>query len=196
MYSKIWRKENILTFIEIPILIMGISYCFLNQTYIAVICLILLGICDGFDGTVARKLRKDPSGQEYGVQLDSLADIMTCGILPVLICFSMGFNGVFDIIIYALFIICGITRLSYYNVNNKDDKSHFCGLPITVSTMVISCLYAVTKNEIVYMISLCILSILYVTNIKIKKPNTIIKVLMAIIGLVVAITVLLRGINI
>ena len=74
MIANIWKKSNILTFIGIIFAIIGIYFC--NRMYIngAMTMMILAGICDAFDGFVAKKLSNDNT---YGIQLDSLADIIS-----------------------------------------------------------------------------------------------------------------------
>lgn len=87
MISEIWKKSNIITFIGIIISILGIFFCYNNMQNYAIIMLILAGICDVFDGTIARRINKNPNS--YGIQLDSLADIISFGIVPICIGLSM-----------------------------------------------------------------------------------------------------------
>lgn len=188
MIKEIWKKCNILTFVGIMFAVLGISFCFKGKTDFAIIALILAGICDAIDGPVARRINKEES--KYGIQLDSLADIVASGVLPISICMSMGYTNYIDMVIYAIFIICGITRLSYYNVNSKDEDC-FTGIPITSSTMVLPLLYIIIKNEIAFVAVIALLSIGFVLNIKIKKPSLIIKIILSIIGIIVSIYIIL-----
>ena len=181
MISNIWGKRNILTFIGIIFAILGIYFCNVKCINEAITMMILAGICDAFDGVIAKKINKDDT---YGIQLDSLSDIISSGILPISLCLSMGYNSLIDIGIYIIFIICGITRLAYYNVNSSNDKC-FVGLPITCSTILIPLLYIIIKNEIVFMLALLILSISFITNIKIPKPSLRMRIVLSIMGLIV-----------
>ena len=99
MCRKIWKIENILTFIEVMILTVGIKMCFDNIIWGSMICLIFLGILDGLDGKFAQKVRKNEENKEYGVQLDSLADIISSGVFPVIILYSMKFDNMLDFLI-------------------------------------------------------------------------------------------------
>ena len=192
MCKTIWKKENLITFLEIILLVIGIKYCYSGNILVAMAMLIFLGICDGFDGYFAKKFRKGDGNKEYGIQLDSLADIMSSGLFPVIICISMGFTNIIDFIVYAIFLICGITRLTYYNVNTSKGANYFSGVPITVSTMILPLLFVITKNEIVYMLVLAALSILYVCNFKIKKPNLKQKIILAILGIIIVIVIAIK----
>ena len=130
MISSLVKKSNIITFIGIIFSILGVCFCYSDMINYAVIMMILGGICDAFDGPIARIINKD--NNIYGVQLDSLADIICSGILPINICLTLGYKSWINIIVYSLFIICGIIRLAYYNVNSSE-KEYFEGVPITFS---------------------------------------------------------------
>lgn len=56
----------------------------------AVICLMISGLCDMFDGPVARLKNRTTSEESYGVQIDALADIISFGIFPVVIGYASG----------------------------------------------------------------------------------------------------------
>ena len=193
MILDIWKKQNLLTFIGIAFAVLGLYFCFIDMVDYSIIMLILSGICDAFDGVFARKVGKG-NKKQYGVHLDSLADIVASGILPIAICMALGYTRIIHIIVYIIFIICGLTRLSYYNVNSKDDKS-FTGVPITCSTFALPVIYLIQKNEILIILTLLILAILEVSNnIKIKKPNMKIRIMLSIIGIIIIVLIILFGI--
>lgn len=179
MYKEIWKKCNIITFMEIGLTVLGIFFCFQSKLEFSIILLVLAGICDAFDGTFAKKINKNEN--LYGVELDSLADIVSFGIFPVCIYLAMGFDNFIEIILYVAFIICGITRLAYYNVKSADQE-YFHGIPITCSSIILPILFLITRNEIIFCLSLCILSALYVVDIRIKKLGTKGKIFLAIAG--------------
>ena len=188
MCREIWIKANFVSFLGLILTVIGISLCFVDHVCAAVILLVLSGICDGFDGFFAKKLRKKGQNPEYGVQLDSLCDVVCSGLFPIIICLSMGFTEWYAFVIYAFFAICGITRLAYYNVNSSD-KSYFSGLPITCSTFIIPIIFFITKLEVVYLVVMALLSFLYVLGIKIPKPSIKIKSIFSIIGIVLIILI-------
>ena len=73
----------------------GITLCFLvpDKPILAVACLLLSGLCDLFDGKIART-KKDRTASEkaYGIQIDSLVDLVCFGVLPAMIMITMGKN--------------------------------------------------------------------------------------------------------
>ena len=189
MIKEICKKRNLITFIGIVFSIIGITFCNYRQTYYAAIMLVFAGICDAFDGAFAKKINDNST--EYGVQLDSFADIISSGVLPVLICMSLGYLNLINIFIYILFIMCGIIRLTYYNVHSSKSKN-FTGIPITSSTIVIPLLILFTKNEVAHMVALTLLSFGFVSNFNIKKPSLLVKIIFSIIGILICGYVILR----
>lgn len=184
MIKEILNKANWLTYLGVIASIIGISMCFLNKTEIAIICLMISGICDAFDGTIARKIRKEEENN-FGVELDSLADIISSGIFPIIICLSLGFSSLLSIIVYMIFILTGVTRLAYYNTNTHEDNKFFVGLPITTSTILIPILYLLKCKEVFFISAIFILSILYILPFKIKKINLVTKITLTIFAIII-----------
>ncbi|MEI6805313.1 MAG: CDP-diacylglycerol--serine O-phosphatidyltransferase [Myxococcaceae bacterium] len=110
-----------------------------ESLYEAAIAVFFAGFFDTFDGRVAR-LTKTQS--EFGVQLDSLADVISFGAAPALLVYkwallplgSIGFLGVF------FYAACGAIRLARFNVmaaRNNDSGEYFTGLPIPLGAAVL-----------------------------------------------------------
>ena len=104
----------------------------------AAILLVLAGVFDALDGFVARATN---TTSEFGVQLDSIADVMNFGCAPAVLLYCYGFV---QIGAYAptllrvggiacfLFVACGTLRLARFNVNvGRTDPRYFVGMPIT-----------------------------------------------------------------
>ena len=85
-------------------------------------------VLDGLDGRVARLAN---ATSDFGLQLDSLADVISFGIAPAILIYSWGLGefGKFARFSTFVFLICGAMRLARFNVQLKDLK-HFAGLPI------------------------------------------------------------------
>jgi CDP-diacylglycerol--serine O-phosphatidyltransferase len=98
----------------------------------AAIAIIFAIICDMVDGRVAR-LTKTQS--EFGVQLDSLADLVSFGAAPAILLYHWGLSelGIVGIGAAILYTICGALRLARFNVmatNHKGVMKFFTGMPI------------------------------------------------------------------
>ncbi len=167
-------------------LISAVTSCFLaahGNFKFAVYMLFLALICDMFDGKIARMNKNRTESQKfYGVQLDSLCDVISFGVTPCFMAFSFGFNGVLDVIIYLFFICCGAIRLAYFNTRAQFSESSaasktFRGLPIPTSVVTTVTLFMLTTfipaNITVWIFRFVFfgLGFLYILNIKINKMN-------------------------
>ncbi len=188
-------------------LISAVISCFLaakGDFKLAIYMLFLACLCDTFDGRIARANPNRSNAQKfYGVQLDSLCDVISFGVTPCFIAFSFGFNGIIDVIIYAIFIVCGATRLAYFNTlananPNKPNKG-FKGVPIPMSTFVITILFVLTTfipavaMVWIFRIALLLLAIAFVLNIRIKKPNLKTAIILIGIEIVLLLILLIAG---
>ena len=116
MFIGKWNKSVILTYVGVFISVIGMNLALLNKFNLAIICLIIAGICDLFDGVVARKCKRNEQEKEFGVQIDSLADIVDFGLFPIIIGISLGYEKIFLIPIEFFYLICQIARLAYFNI--------------------------------------------------------------------------------
>jgi CDP-diacylglycerol--serine O-phosphatidyltransferase len=104
----------------------------------AAILLVLAGVFDALDGFVARLTHTQ---SEFGMQLDSIADVMNFGCAPAMLLYCYGFVLIGDghpTFVRAgglacfVFVACGALRLARFNVNvGKTDPRYFVGMPIT-----------------------------------------------------------------
>ena len=102
-------------------------------------------VCDALDGRVAR-WRK--GGSPLGGDLDSLADVISFGVAPAVLGFTLGLRGGWDSLILCYFVVCGVARLARYNVTaaGLSDEAgkvrYFEGTPIPTSLALVG-LFAV-----------------------------------------------------
>ncbi len=97
---------------------------------------------DALDGYVARLNASRQS--RLGADLDSLADIVSFGVAPAVLGYTLGLRGLWDTIILTYFVCCGISRLARFNVtasaltNTATGKvKYFEGLPIPTSVFLV-----------------------------------------------------------
>lgn len=97
-------------------------------------------VCDVLDGYVARKRQ---SHSLIGADLDSLADIVSFGVAPAVIGYTLGLRTGWDILCLIYFILCGISRLARFNVTAEDlagesgKVKYFEGTPIPTSLVIV-----------------------------------------------------------
>lgn len=138
-------------------------------------------IFDGLDGRVARLTN---TASHFGVEFDSLADIVAFGVAPALLLYLyVGEEyGRIGIVVSALFIIFGAVRLARFNVTtSRIEPSVFIGLPIPTAAIMISIpillleQYSQYLHCKVYILPLAVvLSVLMISNIRypsFKKMN-------------------------
>ncbi|MDD5716355.1 MAG: CDP-diacylglycerol--serine O-phosphatidyltransferase [Sulfuricurvum sp.] len=138
-------------------------------------------IFDGLDGRVARMTN---TASHFGVEFDSLADIVAFGVAPALLLYLYVGEayGRIGIVVSALFIIFGAVRLARFNVTtSRIEPSVFIGLPIPTAAIMVSITillleqYHALEHLQLFLLPLSvILSILMVSNIRypsFKKMN-------------------------
>jgi CDP-diacylglycerol--serine O-phosphatidyltransferase len=99
--------------------------------------IVLAAIFDSLDGLMARITR---SSSQFGVELDSLADVVSFGVAPSLLVYQAHLNtlGSFGILISAFPLVFGAIRLARFNVQLIGfDKDYFRGLPIPMQALTI-----------------------------------------------------------
>ena len=96
--------------------------------------------CDLFDGYLARRGTRKSL---LGADLDSLADIISFGVAPAVLGFTLGLRGLWDILLLTYFVVCGISRLARFNVtlielaNASGKVKYFEGTPIPTSMTIV-----------------------------------------------------------
>lgn len=130
---------------------------------VAPILLLAAVFFDYFDGKTA-KMKKIEN--EFGKQLDSLADLVSFAIAPAVFIFLM-FGDMTFLFVYIIFLLAGITRLARFNVTST--SNFFEGIPITLNGVIFPLLYFFDVNAVVYYAALILSGILMVSKIKVKK---------------------------
>jgi CDP-diacylglycerol--serine O-phosphatidyltransferase len=99
-------------------------------------------VCDVLDGYVARLNKKRQS--VLGADLDSLADVISFGVAPAVLGFTLGLRGGWDMLILTYFVVCGVSRLARFNVTASSladaatgKVKYFEGTPIPTSIVLV-----------------------------------------------------------
>ena len=178
------KKSVLVTYLGIIFGIISMNFAFTKMAFAEVnyiryslIFLILSGICDMFDGKVARMCKRTQEEKEFGIQIDSLADTVNFLVLPVVIMLSLEMTSILDVCAYIVFIICGIYRLGVFNCNANADGpvKYYNGLPVTSTAIVypiLGLLHGQIPDDIfkiIYLITTMIIAFLFIAKIKIPK---------------------------
>ncbi|MGM9589254.1 MAG: CDP-alcohol phosphatidyltransferase family protein [Faecousia sp.] len=177
----------ILTYLNLVFSIIGMVLSSHRMFTSAVCFLLFSGVCDAFDGIVARsKKNRTEDEKAFGIQIDSLCDAVSFGVAPAFLCFFLGMNGPMGITILILFCLCGVIRLAFFNVmEEKRQKQEggcnktYRGLPITSSSIILPLVYLlrfILPNAVfvtILHIIMGLMGFLFVLDFSVKKPDWI-----------------------
>lgn len=162
---------NLFTLGNLSFGLLSIIMTFQDNFRLACIFILLAGVMDRYDGRVARYLNVD---SEIGKELDSLADLVSFGVAPAMLMFSMYEFSKMGTIGYAfvlIFPLAGAYRLARYNCTDFDGS--FMGVPITIAGSLMALFGLIpskdTSNSFLPIVFLVILSYLMISKFKIKK---------------------------
>ena len=173
----------ILTYISLLSGLMGIRSAFDGRLGLAIGCLVFSGVLDMFDGAVART-KKDRTQDEknFGIQLDSLCDIVCFGVLPAVFLYCSGVQSIVGMVILALYVLCALIRLAFFNVLEikRQQTEGGCakayrGLPVTSAAIIFPALYLVGMAlpgnviTVVYYVAAALTAVLFVADFSIPK---------------------------
>ena len=186
----------ILTYIGTLFGFVGIIYTWGGNLKMALVCLMIAGFCDMFDGKIASTMERTKQEKRFGVQIDSLSDLICFGVLPALIVFQCSGGKFLHILISAVYVLCALIRLAWFNVDEEqrqDSEDHgrekYLGMPVTTSALILPILMAFANFFSISFHILCpILLILtaaaFITPFSLKKPGWPGKIIILIVGLV------------
>ena len=186
-----------LTYIGLVSAVTGIFYSFSGNIKAAVICLMVSGVCDMFDGKIARtKKDRTEAEKSFGIQIDSLCDVVCFGLFPAVLSFALGADRPWQLACAAFFAVCGVIRLAYFNVMaQQEHSSGYLGIPITVSALVVPllmCFKSLLGNNFtaVYSVVLAVTGIGYIAPIHVKKPGKVGCAVMILVGIAVFVCII------
>ena len=175
-----------------------ISLSDIGHPFIGGFCLLFSGLCDAFDGRVARtKKNRTPMERNYGIQIDSLADLVAFGVLPAGIgaaVYRMTKRMLPDsitacipecvlVIVFAVYVLAALVRLAYFNVTEEENQAKgqyvrkvYTGLPVTSASLIFPTFllisYLVPADiAIGYYALMLLTAFLFVSKISVRKPG-------------------------
>ena len=163
----------VLTYLGLASAAMGMILTFQGFAKYALFCL-----------AVAR-MKKDRTEDEkrFGIQIDSLCDVVCFGAFPMILCYSIGMRGPAGISILVFYLIAGVIRLAFFNVMEEkrqdetdEARKYYQGLPIT-SIAIILPLFCTLRpllgHRFLSELHICILTVglLFIINFPLRKPG-------------------------
>ena len=175
----------ILTYLSLMSAVAGILLSSQGRFTAAILCLMFSGLCDGFDGAVARsKKNRTDDEKAFGIQIDSLCDAVSFGVFPALLSVRMGLNGILGMAIAAIYSLCAVIRLAFFNVQEakrqqaeEGKRKTYRGLPVTSISMIypvialLQLFLPAGAFRVVLHIVMAATAFAFVLDFSVKKPD-------------------------
>ena len=178
-----WNKSVIATYVGMLFAFAAIFLTLADLCGYAMMCFMAAGICDLFDGTIARMCKRTEEEKNFGIQLDSLVDVVSFIALPIV--FVVKIIGItwYSIAASVMYSVFGVARLAYFNVcqeENEDKDSpvkYYTGMPVTYAALIFPIIYLLhcfLTNDVLALL-MCIvmeiMAVLFILKLKFIKPG-------------------------
>ena len=192
----------ILTYVGVCFGMLGIYAAAYGDIRGAMICLLASGFCDLFDGRIARTKQRTDQEKRFGIQIDSLADLVDFGALPAVIGFQLGLEG-FRAFLLCLYVLAALIRLAYFNVTEdelqigrSEKRVAYDGLPVTTAALIFPAVYAAapllgSHLTSAYGIAMTLVAAAFVIPFRIQKPKTPGVIVMSVFGVLISAMIVL-----
>ena len=174
----------IATYLSLLFGLAGIYSASRGNLFAAILFLMLAGMLDAFDGRIARtKKNRTDTEKRFGIQIDSLNDLVCFGVLPAAIGTAMGCTAIWFLTTMAFFTLCALIRLAYFNVMEEERqegtsevRKFYLGVPVTSASFIIPAYYLLSlygglTDYIVYAIGLFVLGVAFIDPVRVTKPG-------------------------
>ena len=159
----------------------GIACAFGGNLRSALICLVVAGVCDMFDGKIASTMERTRQEKRFGIQIDSLSDLVCFGVLPAMLVYANG-GGKLRWLPSALYLLCALIRLAWFNVNEEERQDReggrrkvYLGLPVTTAAVIFPLLFGLGRKynwplQFLAPFILLLTAAAFLTPFRIRKP--------------------------
>lgn len=175
----------ILTYVSLLSAVLGMHLASKERFTAAICCLLLSGLCDAFDGIVARsKKGRTAEEKSFGIQIDSLCDAISFGVFPAVLCYHLGVNSIAGIVCLFVYVLCAVIRLAFFNVMEEKRQQNeggcnktYRGLPVTSSSILFPLFYILRfflKQPLFTGLLhglVAVTAFLFVLDFSVRKPN-------------------------
>ena len=191
----------LMTYFSLLLSCIGLFLTTIGRPIESLILILLSGVCDMLDGKIART-RKQSTDEEkrFGIQLDSLCDIICFGAFPAVIGVTImpADNVPLQIAAWVTgfaLILCALIRLAYFNVTEETRQAtegglrrYYMGLPVTTSAIIFPAVFVISQlipapwGLWVYPVAAALTALFFVLPIRIPKPHGFAFVVLGAIG--------------
>jgi len=159
-----YDKSVILTYMGATFALLAVYAIIQSQLRLAMMAFIVSGICDLFDGVVARRMKRTESQKRFGIEIDSLCDMISFAALPA------------------------VLLMTQLPLDDEGSGAYFIGLPVTYSALFFPLTYLASQwlapglFAWVWLGLSFLLTFLFVYNCRIPKPNKLAYLVFAILA--------------
>lgn len=170
----------ILTYIGMLTGFCGILFAMESNIQAALLCLMGSGLCDMFDGKIASTMERTPSEKQFGIQIDSLSDLVCFGVLPAIIVYKSNGHSLW---LCGGYVLCALIRLAWFNVDELARQEHtqerrreYLGLPVTTAAIIFPLLAGLEQVfslpfAITAPMTMAVTAAAFLTPFRVKKPH-------------------------
>ncbi len=173
----------ILTYMSLAAGLCGLKFAHSGRFGLAICCLIISGVCDMFDGVVARTKKNRTADQKnFGIQLDSLCDVICFGVFPAAYLYFLGIDSYVGMAILMFYVLCAVIRLAFFNVlETKRQQTeggctkYYRGLPVTNAGFILPACFLlgliVPDNvmNVIYHVLPVVVGLMFITDVRVPK---------------------------
>lgn len=201
-----YNRSVILTYVSLIFAAFGISFALSNEpnaAFGALICLMFSGICDMFDGAIAQRCKRSEEEKLFGIEIDSLCDLVAFGGLPAVLTIRLTNGSIFGTVAGAILLLSSVIRLAFFNVQEiRRDRSQkrdvYLGMPVTLVAIFFPlclslCVPLNLSPATLAPYFLIAFAALEVSRIPLKKPYGVAKLFLLAVGVGVFVCVCLFG---
>lgn len=170
----------ILTYIGMLTGFGGILFAMEGSFQAALLCLMGSGLCDMFDGKIASTMERTHSEKQFGIQIDSLSDLVCFGVLPAIIVYKSNGHSLW---LCGGYVLCALIRLAWFNVDeqqrqerSEDRRREYLGLPVTTAAIIFPLLAGLEQVcrlpfSISAPMTMAVAAAAFLTPFRVKKPH-------------------------
>lgn len=190
----VYNYTVVLTYFGMLVSFLGITFAAQGNLRAALTCLIISGVCDMFDGKIASTKVRTAKEKRFGIQIDSLSDLICFGVLPAMIVSHLTDSHSVGFYICGLYLLCTLIRLAWFNVDEEERQDQtqearrvYLGLPVTTVALLLPLMFGISHMtgqppRRVTPVLLLAMSAAYLIPFKLKKPALLGKVGMLLCG--------------
>lgn len=160
----------------------------------ALLYLMLAGFCDMFDGKIASTRERTAQEKRFGIQIDSLSDLICFGVLPAVTVWRAAAGSALSLCAAGAYVLCALIRLAWFNVDEEERQNTetgcrelYYGLPVTTAALILPGVLSLAVRfgwamGSAGVAALCVMGAGFLTPFPLKKPQTAGKIALLVCG--------------